>query len=133
MTDTRFPKTVLVIDDNEVNRYAISKILASRGVSVLQADTGEEGIRMASQQPDVVLMDIHLPDMTGYDALKRLRSNEATALLPVILISATEPAPNARNAATALGVQSFLTVPVISEDLWIVIEATLHRSRHQAS
>jgi CheY-like chemotaxis protein len=132
MIESHTPKTALVIDDNEVNRYAIRKILTSRGVSVLEAATGQQGIQMAKQNPDVVLLDIHLPDMTGYEALEAIRREPKTATLGVILVSATEPAPNARSAANALGVKSFLTLPVAPEDLWIVIEATMHRSKQQA-
>jgi two-component system alkaline phosphatase synthesis response regulator PhoP len=129
MTDSRLPSTVLVIDDNEVTRYTLTKTLASKGVSVLAAGTAQEGIEMASQNPDLVLLDIHLPDMSGYQALEFLRRNGDTAHLPVIFMSATEPAPSARSAAAALGVKSFLTLPVAPQDLWVVIEGTFHRSK----
>jgi CheY-like chemotaxis protein len=133
MTDSSALTTILLIDDNEVNRYTLTKILATKGVSTIQARSGEEGVRMVESLPDLVLLDIHLPDMTGYEALERIRKNPKNASLPIILISATEPAPYARSAAASLGVRSFLTLPVVPEDLWIVVEAVFHRSKQQAS
>jgi CheY-like chemotaxis protein len=82
---------------------------------------------MAHRQPHVVLMDIHLPDMTAYEVLEKLRAQEDTRALPVILMSAVEPAPHARSMAKALGVHSFLTLPVLSEDLWIVLQAAMQK------
>jgi len=82
---------------------------------------------MAQNVPDLMLMDIHLPDMSAYDVLQRLRGEPKTANVAVILMSAVEPAPDARSMAEVLGVHSFLTLPVLSQDLWIVIQAALRR------
>jgi CheY-like chemotaxis protein len=123
---------ILVVDDNETNRYVLSKILTGRGAEVVQASTGGEAITAVKQQPDLILMDIHLPDMTGYAALEKLRATPDGVDVAVILMSAVEPPPHARNAAAALGVRSFLTLPVVPDDLWIVIQATMHRRRRQA-
>jgi CheY-like chemotaxis protein len=121
------PIELLVVDDNEANRYALSRTLSKRGVQVSEASTGCKALQMAHRRPHLVLMDIHLPDMTAYDVLEKLRAQEETRSLPVILMSAIEPAPHARSMAQALGVHSFLTLPVLSEDLWIVIQAALHK------
>ena len=132
MRDDLQPKKILVVDDNEVNRYTLAKMLKSRGAEVLHAGAGSQGLESAKELPDVALVDIHLPDMTGYEMLDQLRKKDEGANLPVVLMSATEPAPHARSAAAALGVHSFLTLPVVSEDLWIVIEATMHRQKRRA-
>jgi len=123
------PTTIklLVVDDNDANRYALSRLLTHRGIEVTEADSGEKALQMAESQPHVMLMDIHLPDMTAYDVLALLRRKAETASLPVILMSAIEPTANARSMAQTLGVHSFLTLPVLLDDLWIVIQAALQR------
>lgn len=118
---------LLLVDDNEANRYTLSRLLTNRGVQVAEASSGSQALQLAQQLPDLMLMDIHLPDMTAYEVLQRLRSQSTTANLPVILMSAVEPAPDARAMAEVLGVHSFLTLPVLSQDLWIVIQATLRK------
>ncbi len=127
---------LLVVDDNDANRYALSRLLINRGAEIMQASSGSQALEMAGDSPDLMVMDIHLPDMTAYDVLQKLRKEPATASLPVILMSAVEPAPHARSMAQALGVHSFLTLPVLSDDLWIVIQAALRKqsdSRRPAS
>jgi CheY-like chemotaxis protein len=111
------PIELLVVDDNEANRYALSRTLSKRGVQVSEASTGCKALQMAHRRPH----------MTAYDVLEKLRAQEETRSLPVILMSAIEPAPHARSMAQSLGVHSFLTLPVLSEDLWIVIQAALHK------
>jgi CheY-like chemotaxis protein len=126
MTDPS-PIRLLVVDDNDANRYAISRSLSKHGVEVSEASTGCKALQMAHRLPQVMLMDIHLPDMTAYEVLERLRAQEDTRTLPVILMSAVEPAPHARSMAQALGVHSFLTLPVLPDDLWIVIQAAVQK------
>lgn len=129
MIQSTSAKKILVVDDNEAHRYVITKILSKRGVEVCQASSGKEALENVDCSPDLILMDIHLPDMTAYTVLEKLRREEQTRDLPVILMSAVEPAPHARNTAASFGVRSFLTLPVIPDDLWIVIEATMHRKK----
>jgi len=126
---TAAPIRVLVVDDNDANRYAISRLLTKKGAAVSEANTGEQALEQAQDLPHAMLMDIHLPDMTAYHVLERLRQSPKTAGLAVILMSAVEPAPQARQMAEAFGVHSFLTLPVLADDLWIVIQAALERNR----
>ncbi|MGZ4788564.1 MAG: response regulator [Terriglobales bacterium] len=118
---------LLVVDDSETNRYALSRQLTKRGAMVEEASNGRQALQLAESLPNAVLMDIHLPDMTAYNVLERLRQSPATRQLPVILMSAVEPAPHARAMAENLGVHAFLTLPVLPDDLWIVVQAALHR------
>ncbi len=118
---------VLVVDDTDANRYAVSHILQTKGAEVLEATTGRQAIELSQRIPDLVLMDIHLPDMTAYDVLESMRNDGSTKNIPVVLMSAVEPAPHARSMAQALGVRSFLTVPVLSNDLWIVVQAAVRK------
>jgi CheY-like chemotaxis protein len=80
---------VLIVDDNEKNRKLARDVLRAAGLRTIEAATGEEGMSLADQRrPDVVLLDLRLPDMEGTDVLRKLRSRERTALLPIVALSA---------------------------------------------
>jgi two-component system, cell cycle response regulator DivK len=80
---------VLIVDDNEKNRKLATNVLRAAGFETLQAATGAEAITLAMEHvPDVVLMDLQLPDMNGTDALRELDRNEPTAQIPVVALSA---------------------------------------------
>ena len=80
---------VLIVDDNEKNRKLATSVLHAAGFETLEAATGAEAVMLAMKHaPDVVLMDLQLPDMNGTDALKELDRNEPTARIPVVVLSA---------------------------------------------
>ena len=80
---------VLIVDDNEKNRKLAQVVLSAAGFHTLEAATGAEAVTLAMEHvPDVVLMDMQLPDMDGSDALKELERNESTARIPVVAMSA---------------------------------------------
>ena len=81
---------VLIVEDNEKNLKLVRDILQVKGYATLEATTAEDGIRLATDRsPDLVLMDIQLPGMSGIDALRVLRSNAATAPIPVVAVTAS--------------------------------------------
>src|SRR6185437_14847313 len=78
---------VLIVEDNEKNLKLVRDVLQVKGYATLEATSAEDGIRIANEQrPDLVLMDIQLPGMNGIDALRVLRSDPATAAIPVIAV-----------------------------------------------
>jgi two-component system, cell cycle response regulator DivK len=80
---------ILIVDDNEKNRKLAHDVLTAAGFQTLEAATGAEAIAIAGEHlPDVVLMDLQLPDMNGTDALRELARNEPTARIPVVAMSA---------------------------------------------
>jgi two-component system cell cycle response regulator DivK len=80
---------VLIVDDNEKNRKLARDLLRAAGFRTLEAGTGGEGIAIAREHlPDVILMDLQLPDMNGTDAVRSLRDGARTAQLPVLVLSA---------------------------------------------
>ena len=82
-------KVVLVIEDNDVNMKLVNDLLESRGYSILQAKNGEEGWRMARERhPDLILMDIRLPDVSGIEVTERLKKDETLKSIPVIAVTA---------------------------------------------
>lgn len=83
------PGTVLIVDDNPDSIMVLRTILESKGFNVLSAGNGREALAvMESTIPDAVLLDVMMPELSGIDTLKRMRSNAATARVPVILVTA---------------------------------------------
>jgi two-component system, cell cycle response regulator DivK len=81
--------TVLVVDDNAANRKLARDVLNAAGLLTLEAGTGAEGIVLAAEhEPDVILLDLRLPDMPGADVVRQLRDGERTARIPVVAMSA---------------------------------------------
>ena len=82
-------KTVLMIDDEVNARKVVKLILEREGYRTLTASNGEEGLVLAKvEQPDVILLDVMMPKMSGYDMLKRLREDQDTQQIPVIIVTA---------------------------------------------
>ncbi len=82
-------KTVLVVEDNDINMRLFHDVLETRGYTVLQAKDGMEGWRMAREhRPDLILMDIRLPDVSGLEVTKRLKADETLKSIPVIAVTA---------------------------------------------
>ena len=80
--------TVLIVDDIELNRLLLERILATRGFRTISADGGRMGVDLAqSHKPDLILMDIQMPDLSGYEALDLLRSDPATSTIPVMAVT----------------------------------------------
>lgn len=80
---------VLIVDDNEKNRRLAADVLSFAGFQTLQAATSAEGLALAIERiPDVILMDLRLPDMDGTEAARALRADESTARIPVVAMSA---------------------------------------------
>jgi two-component system cell cycle response regulator DivK len=80
---------VLIVDDNEKNRKLAAAVLSAAGFETLEAATGVSGLALAAERgPDVILMDLRLPDMDGAEAARTLRADEPTARIPVVAMSA---------------------------------------------
>lgn len=121
--------TVLNVDDNAANRYVKSRILRQAGFQVLEAGTGEGALQLAmGNRPDLVLLDINLPDISGLDVARRLRQDPRTRGIPIIHISATFVTE--RDEATSLeaGADFYLAEPVGPDELKAAVR-TLVRLR----
>ena len=81
-------KRILVVEDQEDNRRIVRDLLTSVGYEIVEAVTGEEGVRMAeTQAPDLILMDIQLPGIDGYEATRRIKANAALQQIPLIAVT----------------------------------------------
>jgi len=116
---------ILVIEDNELNRDLLVRRLERRGHSVHWAADGEQGVRLVHEvHPDVVLMDMSLPRLDGYAATRQLRSDPATADLPVIALTAHAMTGD-RERCLAAGCTDYDTKPVDLNRLLVKINALL--------
>ncbi|HKB71355.1 MAG TPA: response regulator [Thermoanaerobaculia bacterium] len=118
---------ILLVEDNDMNRDMLTRRLARRGYQVEAAvDGGEAVSRAASAAPDLVLMDLNLPVLDGYEATRQIKAAPATRAIPVIALSAHAMAED-RDRALAAGCDDFDTKPVDLERLLRKIEALLVR------
>ena len=108
---------ILVVEDNELNRDMLSRRLGRRGFEVLLAVDGTQGLELArSQSPDVILMDMRLPDMDGWDATRVLKARDETRQIPVIALTAHAMAGD-RDRYLGAGFNDYVTKPITDEEL----------------
>jgi two-component system cell cycle response regulator DivK len=103
---------VLVVEDNEKNLKLVRDVLEATGYRTLEATTGAQAVELAAEHtPDLVLMDIRLPDIDGVEALSRLRADERTASIPVLAVTA-QAMQDDRERFLAAGFDNYLSKPV---------------------
>ena len=118
-------ESILVIEDNENNLKLVRDVLAFHGYRVVSAETAEEGLRLAGESPpDLVVMDIHLPGMSGIEALGELRAKAATRAIPVLAFTASVM-PQDRHTITDAGFDGFLSKPIAIKELVDTIASAL--------
>lgn len=125
---------ILIVNDNEPGRYATARILNRAGFQVVEAATGKEGLRLVrSVSPQLVVLDINLPDMNGIEVCRQLKADPQTATTMVLQVSATNIAVIDRVQSLSAGADSFLVEPVEPEELEAVARALLrlHRSESE--
>ena len=116
---------ILIVEDNEMNRDMLSRRLERKGYEVSIAEDGEAGVRMtADLSPDVVLMDMSLPVIDGWEATRQLKADDATRNIPVIALTAHAMAGDEQKAREA-GCDDYDTKPVNFKRLLGKIEAAL--------
>ena len=119
--------TILLVEDNELIREMLKRRLEKRDLDVIVAVDGREGIRKANEQhPDLILMDIGLPEVNGCDATRTLKSDEATSAIPLIILTA-HATTDEREQALQAGCDSFATKPIDFPKLLENIQTLLNR------
>ena len=116
---------VLYIEDNPDNMRLVQRALESRGYHLLQAKSGVDGVGVAeSEQVDLILLDINLPDIDGYEVAKRLRASSKPSLMhvPIIAITANALKGDAEKALNA-GCDVYMSKPINIRELWARVEA----------
>jgi CheY-like chemotaxis protein len=121
-------RTALLVDDDARNIFALSSVLERRGMKVLTATTGSEAIALVETNPEIaiVLMDIMMPQMDGYQTIGAIRENPAFRRLPIIALTA-KAMKGDREKCLEAGASDYLAKPVNTEQLLLAIRMWLHR------
>lgn len=114
---------ILIIDDDNRNIFALSAVLKAKGYAVVSSPSATEGIQMLQKDPSikVVLMDIMMPDMDGYEALSEIRKSNRLSDVPVIAVTA-QAMPGDREKALAAGADAYVSKPVNVDVLLHLLE-----------
>ncbi len=105
-------KKILVVEDNEANLYLTKFILEKNNYLVIEARTGSEGIEMATKEkPDLILMDVQLPDINGLEVVKRIRLSEADHKIPIVALTSYAMVGD-REKALAAGCTGYIEKPI---------------------
>ena len=120
--------TVLNVDDDDIFRYSVTRILSHAGFNVLEAATGAEALRLAHTKPDAIVLDIHLPDMSGFEVCRDLKADPATAGIPIVHLTNTARDDVSQDVARRLGADGYLTHPVEAEKLCELLKSLAGRN-----
>ncbi|HET9517717.1 MAG TPA: ATP-binding protein, partial [Actinoplanes sp.] len=126
--------TVLIVDDDVRNVFALTSALELHGLRVLYADNGADGVRLLAEHPevDIVLMDAMMPDQDGYETTRGIRRNQRFAGLPVVFLTA-KAMPDDRELALAAGASDYITKPVDLDELLELMARWVNAAEAQES
>ncbi len=126
---TQHPVSILYVDDDEDNRLAFGSLFRSVGFQVKEAATGSEALRLAAEKPDLVILDVNLPDMNGFEVCRKIKAHPATSSIPVLHLSAYFISSESRAQGLEGGADGYLTKPVEPNELLAQVKALLRMRR----
>jgi signal transduction histidine kinase len=126
------PPRILIADDREDNRYILSRVLKGAGFDCVSAKTGYEALEASLSIPDVVILDVNLPDISGYDVCRRIKQNPGTVSISVLQISASFVSADDRVRALEAGADGYLLHPIDQMVLVATVRALLRLRRAEA-
>src|SRR5437588_103188 len=119
------PAKVLVVDDTPLNIKLLGDLLTVKGYAVATAANGEEALaKLASDAPDIVLLDVMMPGLSGYDVCRRIRADPTTALLPVVMVTSLDPQTE-RVKGIEAGADDFISKPINQPELFARVRSLL--------
>lgn len=124
-SDINDPTTIMVVDDQEINRRLLDELLTASGYRVVTASSGTECLSLLrGAQPDLLLLDVVMPDLTGYDVCRALRATPNTRVLPVVMVTALDQ-PEERVKGIEAGADDFLSKPINPTELLARVRSLL--------
>ena len=118
---------ILLVEDNDKNRKLVRDVLTVKGYRLVEAETGEDGVRLAQEHhPALILMDIQLPGINGIEALRQLRADAATAAIPVMAVTASAMTHD-RQAIMAAGFDAYQSKPISVRPFLELVREVLDR------
>jgi CheY-like chemotaxis protein len=121
-------QTILAVDDYGPSRYAHARLLREAGFQVFEAADGRTALEIAQREcPDLVLLDVHLPDIHGFEVCERLKGHRATKDIPVVHITATARGDRFRRESIASGADLFLQEPVPAAELIRMVREVIEK------
>ena len=129
MSDLDSAVNIVVVDDYSDGRALMSMRLRKEGFEVSEAATGEEALTLADKLPGLMVVDVHLPDIDGFEVCRRIKSNPRTASVPILQVSAAYREAGHRVRALDGGADAYLTLPVEKDELVATVRALLRIRR----
>src|SRR6266446_4705553 len=115
-------KRILIVEDNELNMKLLRDVLEAYGYTTITTGEGVASFNLAREhRPDLILMDLQLPDISGYDAVRQLKDNEETRPIPVVAVTAFAMVGDERKALTC-GCDAYLAKPILLRDFLNLVE-----------
>jgi two-component system cell cycle response regulator DivK len=116
------PKRILIVEDNELNLKLLHDILEAHGYSIIATGEGEQGLALARDyRPDLILMDLQLPDISGLDAVRQLKQHEETRNIPIVAVTAFAMVGDERKALMG-GCDAYVAKPIALRDFLDMVE-----------
>jgi PAS domain S-box-containing protein len=116
---------ILYADDTEAQRYAVAHVLRRAGFEVIEAESGDNALDLVRCRPDLVILDVNLPDLSGIEVCRRIKSGNETSRIPVLHVSATMVSTEARVAGLDGGADAYMVQPIAAEELIATVRALL--------
>lgn len=116
---------VLIVDDADSNRYTVGRYLKSAGFEIAEAKTAAEALRMAQEHPALIILDVQLPDMSGFEVCRRLKAAPETASIPVLQTSASFRTVKDKSLGLESGADGYLTSPLEPEELLATVNSLI--------
>src|SRR4051794_9319564 len=128
-TDHISQAAILHIEDDPATRYATGRILQREGFTVREATTGAEGLKLLREGPDLVILDVRLPDLSGFEICRRIKADPVTATIPVLHLSANYVTDEDQVTGLEGGADAYLVRPVARDVLVATVKALLRLQR----
>jgi CheY-like chemotaxis protein len=128
-----YPATILAVDDTDAQLYFVARVLRDAGFVVKESKSGSLALKMAEDKSDLIILDVRLPDLNGFEICQRLKADPKTADIPVVFLSSQHDPADGKRRAMFMGATEFLSYPIQPVQLAVIVNAVLARRKAQSS